>query len=1156
MKKLIALLLLAATAVAQPITLTKNPNSGVAPNALTSTSKVFVVPDGGSVTATGTGVIIATGGAATSVPWSGVTGTPTTLSGYGITDAVPSSRTVSTSSPLAGGGALSSNLTLSIPAATSSVNGYLTSADWVIFNAKQPAGAYITALTGDVTAAGPGSAAATLASVISASSVGSSTAIPVLTYDAKGRLTSTTTAAVIASAGTLTGTTLASNVVTSSLTTVGTIGSGTWQGAVVAGQYGGTGVANTGKTVTLGGNLTTSGAFGSTFTMTATTAVTFPTTGTLATLAGAEALTNKTVNGLTISTTTGTLTLANGSTLATSGAFSTTFTSTATTALTLPTTGTLVTLAGAEALTNKTVNGLSITTTTGTLALANSSTLTTVGAFASTFTMTGTTSVTFPTSGTLATTAGTVANATNIGITDDVATNATVYPLWVTATTGFLPAKVSSTQLSFNPSTGLLTSTSGMIGGMSMTANSVFFVDSITSTATHTLLLRTGTFGTALQFASATGSATFVADVTGPSYAVNGTGGLGFIDMPIQSSPPATPAASHIRIFNAATNKFAWIGASGNVRTFDGTLTASRVYTLPDADSSIPVFGQTITFAGPTAARTVTFPDASFTVARTDAANTFTGTQTINAITSAALSTLTLGTGTFGTSMTFASATGIPTFATHVVVEGVTSTGATGTGNLVFSASPTLTGTLTAATITANGVISTSNTTASTSTTTGALIVSGGAGIALNVGLALTVDSTTGIILKGGARFLHDFLASGGSGHNLYLGVNAGNFTTTSAAVDNIGIGFTALSVLTSGYNNNALGTQALAAVTSGQNNNAQGYRALLSTTTGIDNTGVGGTAGADLTTGSDNTFVGYNTGRGITTGNNNTVIGGTVGGLASGLTSNIILAIGTGAIKLQFDATDWSSSSTTEATTGGAGSYKFSGGIYAAKAIVSGSTTSSTSTTTGAFLGKSMGLTENLYIGGTLNVTNGAVNFAKNTGGTSLGSGVGPILTNGDTTVGNRAGLYFSDTFASVTYAAYIEVAFADRTNDYGTLDVVTRTAAGIASRIAIDSSGDMTVSGRITASSGLTYAVGKTMSITSGTNQRAGDATLVGGTVTVSNTTVTANTRVLLTRKTSGGTIGTAITYTVSAGTSFTITSDSILDTSTFSYFLLEVP
>ena len=150
----------------------------------------------------------------------------------------------------------------------------------------------------------------------------------------------------------------------SSITTLGTIATGTWNGSVVAGQYGGTGVANTGKTITIGGNLTTSGAHDTTLTTTGTTGVTLPTTGTLATLAGSEALTNKSINGLTVTSSTGTLTLANSSTLATSGAHSTTLTTTATTTLTLPTTGTLATLAGSETLSNKT---LSAGTLTGTL---------------------------------------------------------------------------------------------------------------------------------------------------------------------------------------------------------------------------------------------------------------------------------------------------------------------------------------------------------------------------------------------------------------------------------------------------------------------------------------------------------------------------------------------------------------------------------------------------------------------------------------------------------------------------------------------------------------------------------------------------------------------------------------------------------------------
>ena len=69
----------------------------------------------------------------------------------------------------------------------------------------------------------------------------------------------------------------------SSITTLGTIGTGVWQGTVVGATYGGTGVNNGSSTITLGGSLTTSGAFASTFTMTGVTGVTFPTSGTLAT---------------------------------------------------------------------------------------------------------------------------------------------------------------------------------------------------------------------------------------------------------------------------------------------------------------------------------------------------------------------------------------------------------------------------------------------------------------------------------------------------------------------------------------------------------------------------------------------------------------------------------------------------------------------------------------------------------------------------------------------------------------------------------------------------------------------------------------------------------------------------------------------------------
>jgi hypothetical protein len=93
------------------------------------------------------------------------TGVLSTTAGYGIPttasqtqwDTAYANRIISASAPLQ-----ISNNTISIPQASSSTNGYLSSANWNTFNSKQPAGDYITALTGEATASGPNSAVITL----------------------------------------------------------------------------------------------------------------------------------------------------------------------------------------------------------------------------------------------------------------------------------------------------------------------------------------------------------------------------------------------------------------------------------------------------------------------------------------------------------------------------------------------------------------------------------------------------------------------------------------------------------------------------------------------------------------------------------------------------------------------------------------------------------------------------------------------------------------------------------------------------------------------------------------------------------------------------------------------------------------------------------
>lgn len=79
-----------------------------------------------------------------------------------------------------------SPVTIAQHVADTTHNGYLASTDWNTFNGKQAAGSYLTALTGDGTATGPGSAAFTLASVNS--NIGSFTYASI-TVNAKGLIT-------------------------------------------------------------------------------------------------------------------------------------------------------------------------------------------------------------------------------------------------------------------------------------------------------------------------------------------------------------------------------------------------------------------------------------------------------------------------------------------------------------------------------------------------------------------------------------------------------------------------------------------------------------------------------------------------------------------------------------------------------------------------------------------------------------------------------------------------------------------------------------------------------------------------------------------------------------------------------------------------------
>lgn len=93
--------------------------------------------------------------------------------------------------------------------------------------------------------------------------------------------------------------------------------------------------------------------------------------------------------------------------------------------------------------------------------------------------------------------------------------------------------------------------------------------------------------------------------ITPISAAFSGTGGNGFVSLLTQSSNPAAPA-SGFALFADSTGRFSWRRASdGFTRTFELTATADRVFTIPDAS---------FTLAGQNLANT-------FTLANTFSAN-------------------------------------------------------------------------------------------------------------------------------------------------------------------------------------------------------------------------------------------------------------------------------------------------------------------------------------------------------------------------------------------------------------------------------------------------------------------------------------------------------------------------------------------------------
>lgn len=197
----------------------------------------------------------------------------------------------------------------------------------------------------------------------------------------------------------------------------------------------------------------------------------------------------------------------------------------------------------------------------------------------------------------------------------------------------------------------------------------------------------------------------------------------------------------------------------------------------------------------------------------------------------------------------------------------------TGTGTVVLSVSPALTGTPTAPTATAG--------TNTTQLATTAFVTAATAAAASSTNF---VDLTTDQTIGGVKTFSKDAIVNG-----IIVGRGAGNIVSNTANGANALIGNT------TGYANTANGKQALQNNTSGSFNTANGAEALITNTTGDNNTANGAGALRNNTAGANNTAIGSGTLYYNTIGNSNTANGD--GALANNANGNDNTANGRGSL-------------------------------------------------------------------------------------------------------------------------------------------------------------------------------------------------------------------------------------------------------------------
>jgi hypothetical protein len=240
---------------------------------------------------------------------------------------------------------------------------------------------------------------------------------------------------------------------------------------------------------------------------------------------------------------------------------------------------------------------------------------------------------------------------------------------------------------------------------------------------------------------------------------------------------------------------------------------------------------------------------ASFTTLTTSGNTSIGGTLTVT------------GTTSFTTAPILSSATASKALFTNGNKEMV-SNNITGTGNVVMSASPTLTGTVSVGTI----------------SSTQDLLVNGikiGVGAGNNntntaIGSNALIFNSTG---EGNTAIGYQSLLLNTIGtHNTGLGYGA--LTKNIGGGSNIAIGNLSLFENTSGGSNIALGNQSLYKNTTGSSNLALGYLSLFNNSNGVNNIAIGDQSLTNNTSGANNFAAGYLSMLANSTGTDNIAIG------------------------------------------------------------------------------------------------------------------------------------------------------------------------------------------------------------------------------------------------------------------------------------------